>query len=366
VREPSVTGEERRMAELVAARAAELGLEATVVEHDLASLRAADGYPGEEAPRTELVGARVVLRGGDGPRLAIAAHIDVVNEGSEPWTHGPWSGAVDDGYLYGRGAVDMKAGLAAALHAMAAADPPSGDVVLLPVPSEEDGGLGAFAALEDDSDYGACFIPEPTGFELVCAQAGAVTFRGVVRGVAAHAALRLEGRSAIDRYVEVHGAIAALERRINDGVRHPLMTGHELPYPVLVGKVNGGRWSSQVPDELVFEGRLGVPIGRSLQEARSEFERVVGDDVEVTWTGGQFGSGETDPGHPFARLVSETAGSPPVTGVTWGADMRLFTDRGIPTVMYGTTGIERAHGVDERVAIADVERLQDVIARVIR
>jgi acetylornithine deacetylase len=160
--------------------------------------------------------------------------------------------------------------------------------------------------------------------------------------------------------------LAELERRLNAAIDHPLMTAHELPYPVLVGKVNGGRWSSQVPDELVFEGRLGVPIGRSLDEARSEFERVVGDDVAITWTGGQFGSGETDPDHPFARLVGAAAGAPPVTGVTWGADMRLFTDRGIPTVMFGTGGIERAHAVDERVAIADVEELARVIERVIR
>ena len=180
--------------------------------------------------------------------------------------------------------------------------------MLLAVPSEEDGGLGAFAALEDDADFGACLIPEPTGFELVCAQAGAVTFKGVVRGKAAHAALRLEGKSAIDRYVLVHAALAELEGRINADVDHPLMTAHELPYPVLVGKVSGGRWSSQVPDELVFEGRLGVPIGQSLEAARSEFERVVGDDVAITWTGGQFGSGETDPAHPFAQLVSAARG----------------------------------------------------------
>ena len=97
----------------------------------------------------------------------------------------------------------MKGGVVAALHALAAlrrrASHP--EVVLLAVASEEDGGLGAFAALERDAAFDACLIPEPTAFEVVCAQAGALTFRVTVRGRAAHAAMRLAGRSALDRYV---------------------------------------------------------------------------------------------------------------------------------------------------------------------
>jgi acetylornithine deacetylase len=64
-------------------------------------------------------------------------------------------------------------------------------------------------------------IPEPTGFEVVCAQAGALTFRVTVRGRAAHAAMRLAGRSALDRYVGLHLAIQAHERELNRAVEHP-------------------------------------------------------------------------------------------------------------------------------------------------
>ena len=263
VRCPSITGDERALAELFAARASALGLEAEVVEFDLDAARAAPGYPGEEAPRTDLVGAVAVRRGSEpgAPRLAFNGHIDVVNEGSEPWTHGPWSGERSDGFVYGRGSVDMKAGVAAALHAAAAVPEPRGDVVVVATPSEEDGGLGTFAALERDSDFAACLIPEPTGFELICAQAGALTFSGVVHGKAAHAALRLEGESAIDKYVPFHLALQEHERRLNTDVAHELMRLRELPYPLLVGRVAAGRWSSQVPDRLELEGRLGVPIG---------------------------------------------------------------------------------------------------------
>ena len=84
--------------------------------------------------------------------------------------------------------------------------------MLQAVASEEDGGLGTFAALERDAAFDACLITEPTAFEVVCAQAGALTFARRCRGRAAHAAMRLEGRSALDRYVGVHRRSGARAR----------------------------------------------------------------------------------------------------------------------------------------------------------
>jgi acetylornithine deacetylase len=372
VRCPSITGDERAMAELFAARAEALGLEAEVVEFDLDAVRRAPGYPGEEAPRTELVGAIATRRGTDpsAPRLAFNGHIDVVNEGGEQWTHGPWSGDREDGWLYGRGSVDMKGGVAAALHAAAAVDSPRGDVVVVATPSEEDGGLGTFAALERDSAFAACLIPEPTGFEVICAQAGALTFAGVAPGRAAHAALRLEGESAIDRYVPFHIALQEHERKLNTSVAHPLMRAHELPYPLLVGRIAGGRWSSQVPDHLEFEGRLGVPIGTPVDQARAELDAIAAEHgITLSWTGGQFAPSDTDAQHPFIRAVAAAAAAelgsePPLTGASYGSDMRLWAERGIPCAMLGPSGIERAHAVDERVAEDEIVRTARIMERV--
>jgi acetylornithine deacetylase len=359
---PSRTGDERAALQWLVARAGELGLDARLVGHDLDAVRAAPGWPGEEVARDELLGAEVVR--GDGPRrLAICVHVDVVGDGADPWSHP--HGATVDGFVWGRGAADMKGGVVAALHALAGAPPaPDAQVVLLAVSSEEDGGQGAFAALERDARFDACVIPEPTGFEVVCAQAGALTFSGVVRGRAAHAALRLEGASAIDRYVEVHRAIAEHERALNAGVAHPLMRELALPYPLVVGRLSAGEWSSSVPDRAAFEGRLAVRVGEDPDVARGAFAAALGDDVELAWTGGQFASADTPTDARIARLVAEASGGR-FTGVPWGADMRLFTARGIPTVMVGTGGLERGHAVDERVAVADVERLTRVLAAVI-
>ena len=375
VQVPSVTGDERGVLERLAALAEALGLRADLHEHDLAALRAHPGHPGEEAARTELYGLTVSAGGTGAGRLALCAHVDVVPEGTVAWRHGPWSGAVEDGWLYGRGSVDMKGAAAAALHALAELARGGGgpaEVVLVAVASEEDGGLGAFAALERDAAFDACLIPEPTGFDVVCAQAGAVTFEGVVPGVAAHAAHRLEGVSAIDRYLPVHQALANHERALNADVEHPLMRALELPYPVLVGRLEAGEWSSSVPDRLRFEGRAPVRVGEDVAAARAGVEAVVAEacpQARLSWPGGQFASGETDPAHPFAALVrgalsAELDREVAVAGVPWGADMRLWTARGIPTVMAGTPGIELAHAVDERVRVDDLVTLARAIVRI--
>jgi acetylornithine deacetylase len=92
-------------------------------------------------------------------------------------------------------------------------------------------------------------------------------------------------------------------------------------------------------------------------------------DATLSWPGGQFASGETDPAHPFAVLVRDALGAETgrdvgFAGVPWGADMRLWTARGVPTVMAGTAGIERAHAVDERVRVDDLVTVARTIVRV--
>ena len=381
VRVPSITGSERAATELVVALAGELGLEAELAEYDLGALRAAPGYPGEETARSELVGAIVTLPGADpaAPRIALNGHLDVVAPGTEPWRRDPWAGAIDGGCVHGRGAADMKGGVIAALHAMAAlraaGEPPAGDVVLQAVASEEDGGLGTFAALERDAAFAAAFIPEPTELRIVCATGGALTFTGTVRGRTAHAALRLEGVSAVDRYMPIHAALHEHERAVNGLPRHPLFAGALLPYPLLVGMLRAGRWSSQVPEELTFEGRLGVPVGQSLADARAGLERAVaaatddqGPPIEIAWSGGQFAPGESAVDDPWVTLVRDAAAAelgapPPLVGVGYGADLRLFTARGIPCVLFGPRGIRFAHAVDEQVRVDDLAAVARVIVR---
>lgn len=170
----SLGGNERDALELVAAMAGRLGLAARLDEEDLAELRRSAGYPGEEVERNSLRTLTVTAPGGrpGAPRLVFNGHIDVVPPGTGVWTWPPFTPVLHGDRLYGRGAVDMKGGVVAALHALAAvrAMPggPPGEVILHVVAGEEDGGVGAFAALRRDAGFAGCVIPEPTAGDVVC------------------------------------------------------------------------------------------------------------------------------------------------------------------------------------------------------
>jgi acetylornithine deacetylase len=383
VRVRSLTGSEHEAVEGFAEIAATLGLEVEVIEHDIASVRARPGAPNSVAPRERLVGVIATLRG-DGSsrrRLCVDGHLDVVPPGNRPWTHGPWSGLVADGRIHGRGSVDMKGPLVAALHGVAAAaaasGPLSGDVVFLGVSGEEDGGIGTFAALERDDDFAACVIPEPTAFDVVCGHAGAQQFAVRITGNSAHAGARLSGESALDRATAILAAVGSYEQEVNEGTRHELFGDCRIPYPISIGSIHGGHWPSQVIDEVELQGRFGVRLDETLDAARVGFERVLlgafpdaSAHVSIEWTGAFEPSVLPVNDDLTALAVSATSsvlGRPAKPSfVPWGADMYHFRRRGIPCVMLGPPSIEQAHAVDEAVVVDDLVQLALIYGRLAR
>jgi len=390
---PSVGGtpSESDIQHVLAGRLDDLGLEVDRWPLDLAGLAAEPGFPGSEVARTEAWGVVARLPGAGGGRsLLLNAHTDVVPVGDlRAWTSPPFTptfrGTGDERRLVGRGACDMKGGLAAAFLAVAAVSAAArsgarlaGDVLMAPVVGEEDGGLGTYGMLRRGWRADGCVIPEPTGLDLVAANAGALTFRLTLRGSSTHASRRTEGVSVLDHLPRVLAALRALEERRNASV-DPLLAGWPLAYPLSVGRVSAGDWASSVPDLLVAEGRYGVALGEPVDEARAVFEDAVaaacaGDPwlaahpVEVEWWGGQFASGRTDPQHPLlAALASahQDAGGaePAALGAPYGSDLRLLTGiGGIPTVQYGPGDSAEAHAPDESVALADVARCARALA----
>src|SRR5579862_8329373 len=121
VRVPSVTGDEAEAQRHFAGILAAAGLTVDLWPLDLPALRSDPAYPGEEAARAEGWGLAARWGSGDGPCLVLNGHMDVVPAGSRDlWSTDPWGAEIRDGRLYGRGACDMKAGLAAALGAIRA------------------------------------------------------------------------------------------------------------------------------------------------------------------------------------------------------------------------------------------------------
>ncbi|MBW9215229.1 ArgE/DapE family deacylase [Mumia sp. zg.B53] len=360
-------------------RLGDLGADVDHWEIDLPTLRQEPDFPGMEVERAEAWGTVGVVPGEDAgvPALALSGHIDVVPPGdSGLWSdNDPFTLREQGGRWYGRGACDMLGGVAAilgAVHAIRA----SGVSLRRPlaihtVVGEEDGGLGAYATLRRGHTADACVIAEPTAGTVVTDNAGALTFRMVVRGRAAHGSMRTSGISALDALDTVRAVLRTLEDQRNTDVGERF--AHlPVPFPISIGTVQAGDWASTVPDLCIVEGRYGVRPGESVAAAQSALRAAVagasnGDlwlrdnPATVSFPGGTFAPGRLPDLHPLLEVVqdaAEASGSPrpAAAGAPYGSDLRLYSAAGVPTVQYGPGDIAHAHSVDESLPVDEVMR----------
>ena len=386
VRMPSVTGDEDVIQARLADRLEALGLAVEIFHPDPAAIRDDPAWPGEEVTRATLPVVLGRLGRPGGRRVILSGHVDVVPAGDPAtWSADPFGGEVRDGRLFGRGACDMKGGVAASLGAVRALGATGalkaldGELLVALVPSEEDGGQGTLAAIRAGATGDACIIPEPSGLDIVVAHAGAITFRLTVPGRAAHASQRREGVSALDNLGDLVRALEADEARRNAAESDPLMTAIGLPYPTIVGTVAGGEWASTVMDRVVAEGRYGVRLGQSPDDAETELRACVTaacadhsflseHPATVEITGARFATAQVPSDHALpkglAGVASRVTGlRPSLIGVPYGADMRLFVNVGdTPCVIFGPGDVRLAHGADESVPMAEVEACARVLA----
>jgi acetylornithine deacetylase len=374
VRTPSLTGNESAAQQIVAAAMREFALEVDVWEPAVADLAPYAEHVGEFetfAGRPNVVGA---WRGSGGGRsMILNGHIDTVEPGArDQWEVDPFSAEIIDGRVYGRGSLDMKAGVVSIMIAAAALQAtgwqPKGDLIVESVISEEDGGAGTLAAILRGYTADACIITEPTAFDIVVAQGGSLVFRIHVSGKSAHGATRNDGVSALENFLPIFAALGAFEVERNRTLNHPLYDEIANKIPINVGVVQAGAWPSSVPDWLTAEGRAGLVPGETLEQFKAEFvEIVMSAAAGVPWLAehpprveffsGQFAPSEIASDHALVFAVSgahrAVAGNTPaVTGVTYGADMRHFINvAGIPCLMYGSDHVNSAHAPNESVSI---------------
>ncbi len=379
VRIPSVDGTEAEVSivETLAGILRAEGVEVDCWPIPVEELAARDDFPGMEVPRSAARGlvARLPGRGG-GRSLMFNGHVDVVPPGDlASWTDDPFSGRVVDGQVFGRGACDMKGGVVAALYALLALRTSSlrGDVLFSAVVGEEDGGLGTYAMLDRGWRADACVITEPTNLELLVANGGALTFRLRVPGRATHASTRTAGVSAIEKFYPVFAALRTFEAARNATV-DPVMARWDVAYPLEVGTVRAGDWSSSVPDLLIAEGRFGVQLDEPVAAAKAAFETAVADacsgdswlrehPVTVEWWGGQFASGRCSSEELVTSVARADGRSPARGGAPYGSDLRLLAAAGIPTLQYGPGHARFAHAPDERVPLDEVHHCKETLVR---
>jgi acetylornithine deacetylase len=325
------------------------------------------------------------LRGsGVGRSLIVNAHVDVVDTGPpEAWPHPPWSGAIADGRLHGRGAIDDKAGLAAMIFVArglrALGRPLRGDLILQSVVDEEWGGGGTLATLEHGYRADGAIVFEPTAFEVCPASRGGMAFRVTVQGKGAHPVRSYEGVSALEKALPLFPALRALEARRQERLRSPLFADHPIFAPIVIGTIAADVLPSKVPETCRFQGLYGYGPDEPYPAARAELEEVVARTAandpwlrdhppKVEWLGLNKEGAQIPPDHPLVRTLAEAfrtaAGVPAkIAGFPAGCDLPfLVRYGGMPAVVFGPGHPTVAHSSSEHIRTEDLTTTAKTLA----
>jgi acetylornithine deacetylase len=371
VRVPSLLGQEEPAQKLVEERLVDLGFQVSSVEPDAAAVaESADSgipllsYEG----RRSLVAAR---RGSGGRSLLLNGHVDVVSEEpADRWTKSPYGAEIENGRLYGRGACDMKGGIAAMLLAVESAGDGTGDIVFQSVIEEECGGNGSLAACLAGPSADGVVIAEPTNGSMDLVAPGVIWARVTLEGRSRHASHADEGSNPIETAFAVTSALHELETSLN-AQPEPEFEGIEQPYLLNVGALHAGDWPSMTPGRAELDVRLGFPIRMKPAEAQARLADAVrraDPEARVEFRGFRAQGYAFPADSPLVGLLShchqEVRGFPlsaePARATT---DLRYFA--GSQAVCYGPTG-DGLHGVDEWVDLESIADVATVLALLIR
>ncbi|AMV39478.1 M20 family metallopeptidase [Planctomyces sp. SH-PL62] len=282
----------------------------------------------------------------------------------EGMTIPPFEPRVEEGRLYGRGACDVKAGMAAMLLAFRRLwrERPAGSasVVLACTVDEEYTHLGSDLLAETQKGIDLAIVAEPTQLDLVPWHKGSVRWKIRTKGVACHSSKPDLGVNAIYRMARVVDALAGHARVLIESTPHPRLG----PPTLSVGRIEGGQSVNVVPDfcEIEIDRRIlpGETWQGCVEQARAAVaagaEGLDGVVFEEPW--GRMPALETPLGpwlEPLTRAVEAATGrTPGLIGVPYGTDAGPLGEVGIPAIVFGPGDISQAHTRDEWVELNQV------------
>ena len=387
VRIPSLPGEEGKASSILASKLEALGMQVVHLPVNPDALQdhpafCDDGFPYDN--RSNVIGILQGQNPSNGRSLVLNGHTDVVSPGDEDlWSDSPWSGKIDNGRIFGRGAADMKSGLAAGIFALEALIQSGiqfdGDLMVQCVAGEETGGCGTLATIVEGYKADAAVIIEPTRLTICPVQSGALSFRLTIKGKSVHACMKNKGISAIEKFIPLFQAVEAFNMDRHKHYQNPLYPDPLNVAPTCINVVNAGDWPSTVPDKLEADGRFGVFPDESVGKAKDHFETMIQQAAkkdpwlkqhppEIEWREGQFEPGQTMLDAPIIKTIANchqaiVGKKTGMEGVTYGSDLRLFTNHAsIPAVLYGPGNVLDAHTVDESISIAEVMQATKILA----
>jgi acetylornithine deacetylase len=314
-----------------------------------------------------------VLEGAEpGPVLMFCGHTDTVGVSG---MSRPFEPDIREGRLYGRGAQDMKGGVAAMIGAartiVESGGLRRGRLIVAAVVDEEHSSLGAEALVRAWHADGAV-VTEPTGLDIAVAHKGFQWVAVETRGRAAHGSRPLEGRDAILRMGRVLTRLEALDAHLQRGRAHPLLGTGSLHASL----VEGGHELSSYPVRswLQFERRTlpGERADIALVETNRILDKLRREDPEFE-AGAQLLFGrdgyEIAPSSRLPQMLAGAAASvgctPQIVGMTFWTDAAILGTAGIPAVLFGPGGAG-LHGIEEYVNVDDVCSCRDALAALAR
>ncbi|MFL3025977.1 MAG: ArgE/DapE family deacylase [Candidatus Neomarinimicrobiota bacterium] len=388
VRTPSLANQESDVQHIIHEKLNSIGLSSKIIPVIFSELEHHPAFNDDGFSPDSRINVTALWQGNNKAKsLILNGHVDVVPTGPEKlWNDDPFSGNIVDGKIYGRGSCDMKAGLSSGLFAIYILKnlgfSPDGDIIFQSVVGEESGGCGTLTNIVKGYHADAAIILEPTSLKLSPIQSGALTFRLKVPGKATHASMRWDGISAIEKYSLIHQSIINFEKERHDSFDVEYYQSKDRVAPINIGTIEGGQWHSTVPESIIAEGRLGVFPGESNEKAKESFERHINRFSQsdnwlkdhppvIEWFEGQFESGQTSLDHPLIKELGDTYNNVSnqdaiIEGVTYGSDLRLFTNHAnIPSVLFGPGDVRLAHAANENILIDEILISTEVIANMI-
>ena len=274
VAEPSILGNEASAMGVMEAELKKLSFDPRRILIDPVKLSQHPGFapvPWSYEGRYNVAARREASAEG-GHSVIFNGHLDVVSpEPVKLWDRDPYDPVERDGWLYGRGAGDMKSGVAAMTYAVHAVEKAGfgfkAPVTIEAVIEEECGGNGALACVAAGHDAAAVLIPEPMGLAILTAQLGVLWFKVSITGVPRHVHEAQAGVNAIEKCIPLIAALRNLEAEMNQEV-HPVYEDIEHPINLNIGVIKGGDWPSTVPAAAEFHCRLSFFPGETFDRTR--------------------------------------------------------------------------------------------------
>ncbi len=316
-------------------------------------------------------GLVAVLRRGDGPYLCFSGHLDTVPVGDAEWTTDPFSGEIRGDRLYGRGASDMKSGVAAMTSAAisCAVDKDLRSNLLLAYSAAEETGCEGARSIAEHvpllGEVGAIVVAEPTDNAVYVGHKGALWLELGFRGVTAHGAMPHLGKNAVCAAASVVNRLCEIGPEI--GPRGPLG-----PPTLNVGTFRGGMNINSVPDAAEIQIDIRLVPGFSPEEALQRVRSICGPDTDIR-TVLELPAVYTDPTVPWVQEVVSITRQAGIAD-TGNPGLSYFTDAGVlqpacvgaPTVFLGPGTPDLAHQTDEWCSVAQIRQAHDLFTAISR